>query len=111
MVYPLALYWLITSPLQGVVLAVCASCAAASSAACHILNPRKANRREMNRRGQAHPLASIVEMVSAFGWAGTAYAILSGPWWILLISVPFALVGILFSFGAGQPARRTGVLA
>jgi ABC-2 type transport system permease protein len=111
MVLPLALYWMATSPWQGAVLAVCATCAATSSAACHILNPRKANRREMNRRGQAHPLASIIEMVSAFGWAGTAYALLSGPWWILFISIPFALVGVLFSFGAGHQARRTGVLA
>lgn len=111
MVLPLVLYWLITSPWQGFVLAVCATCAAASSAACHVLNPRKANRREMNRRGQAHPLASLVELISAFGWAGTAYAMMGGPWWVFIIALPLAAVGPLFSFGAGFQARREGVLA
>jgi len=111
MVLPLVLYWLATKPWQGLVLAICATCAAAGSAACHVLNPRKANRREMNRRGQAHPLASIVEMISAFGWAGTAYAMMGGPWWVFIIALPLAAVGPLFSFGAGLQARREGVLA
>ncbi len=111
MILPLVVYWLVTSPWQGFVLAVCAMCAAASSAACHVLNPRKANRREMNRRGQAHPLAGIVEMISAFGWAGTAYGMMGGPWWVFIIALPFAAAGPLFSFGAGFPARRDGVLA
>jgi ABC-2 type transport system permease protein len=111
MVLPLVLYWLVTKPWQGVVLAICTTCAAASSAACHVLNPRKANRREMNRRGQAHPLASIVELISAFGWAGTAYGMMGGPWWVFIIALPLAAVGPLFSFGAGFQARREGVLA
>jgi ABC-2 type transport system permease protein len=111
MLLPLVIFWLFSSPKQAIVLAVCASCAAASSAACHILNPRKADRREMRKRGQAHPLASVIEMVSAFGWAGTAYALIAGPWWVLIISLPIAAVGPLFSYGAGYHARRTGVLA
>ncbi len=111
MVFPLAVYWMFTAPRMGIALAICATGAAAGSAACHILNPRKADRREMRKRGQAHPLASIVEMVSSFGWAGTAYAAISGPWWVLLIALPFAAAGPLYSYAAGHEARRTGVLA
>jgi len=107
---PLFFYWLFTKPWYAFVLAFCAIGASINSAACHVLNPRKANRRELNKRGQAHPMSSIVELFSTFGWAGIAYAMM-GTWWVLLIAIPVAAVGPIFSYGAGYEARRAGVIA
>ena len=107
---PLAIYWLGTKPLSALVLVVVAPLAAFSTASCYVLNPQKANRREMAKRGKASILTSMLEVMSAAGWAGIAYCLLAAPYFLLL-AIPVALAAPIYSYIAGYEARRNGVLA
>ncbi len=109
LIAPLIVYWLIAAPWQGVVLALCASGAAATTAACNILNPRQGDRREMNKRGKSQPLASTLEGLSAVAWGGIAFGFI-GTWWALIIAVPIAVLGPMYSFYAGAGKRKMGLL-
>jgi len=106
---PLVIYWLGKNPLHALVLAVIAPLAAFSSASCYVLNPQKANRREMAKRGRASVLTSILEITSAMGWAATAYCLIKAPLFLIL-AVPVALAAPIYSYLAGDEARRSGVL-
>jgi ABC-2 type transport system permease protein len=107
---PLVIYWLGKNPLQALVLGLIAPLAAFGSASCYILNPQKANRREMAKRGKADWLSSLLEMVSAMGWGATAYCLIQAPFFLIL-AIPVALAAPLYSYSAGYAARRDGVLA
>jgi hypothetical protein len=107
---PLVIYWLGKNPLQAMVLGVITPLAALGSASCYILNPQKANRREMAKRGKANWLSSLLEMVSAMGWGASAYCLIAAPLFLLL-ALPVALAAPLYAYLAGYAARRDGVLA
>jgi ABC-2 type transport system permease protein len=113
MILPLVIYWLGKNPWHSLILLCCATGAAISSAACYILNPRKANRREMAQRGKAHVVSTILELLGAMGWGATALGLIliASKWWIIVIALPLALSGIIYSYMAGYEARRAGVLA
>ena len=84
--------------------------AAFGSASCYVLNPQKANRREMAKRGKASVMTSMLEIMSAMGWAATAYCLLNAPLFLVL-SIPFALVAPISAYFMGYAVRRAGVLA
>jgi ABC-2 type transport system permease protein len=107
---PLVLYWLIRDPLAALILALCGGAATISSAMCHIWNPRKGDRRDIKTRHKQNMITSLIESVSAFGWAGVALCLGGYYWWVLL-ALPFAIAGPLYSWFAGAEARRSGVLA
>lgn len=104
---PLAIYWLITKPLHGITLIFCVTAAAASSAACQMLNPAKGDRKEMNKRGKQNPMAGFLDVATAFAWAGVAAGIL-GPWWAILVSAPFTAAGPLYAWIMGAETRAAG---
>ena len=107
---PLVVYWLGKNPWDALVLALIAPLAAFGSASCYVLNPQKANRREMAKRGKASVMTSMLEIMSAMGWAATAYCLLNAPLFLVL-SIPFALVAPISAYFMGYAARRAGVLA
>ncbi len=107
---PLIIFWLGKNPLQALVLGLIAPLSALSSALCYILNPKKANRREMAKRGKADWLSSLLEMMSAMGWGASAYCLIEAPFFLIL-AIPVALAAPLYAYSAGYAARRDGVLA
>ena len=107
---PLVIYWLGKNPLQAMVLGLIAPLAALGSASCYILNPQKANRREMAKRGKANWLSSLLEMLSAMGWGASAYCLIKAPFFLIL-AIPVALAAPLYAYSVGYAARRDGVLA
>lgn len=108
LVAPLALFWLVTRPWTGLVFAVCAAGAAATTAVCYVLLPRTGNRRDLNKRGQTMPLIGFLELISAFGWAALAFGLLTFRWWLILVALPLAFLSLLFAYFHGAAARRSG---
>jgi ABC-2 type transport system permease protein len=107
LVVPVVVYWLVVNPAAALVLAVFASAAAFSTAGTYVFMPRVANRRDIAKRGNNNPFLSILELVSAAGWAAMAAGFLY-RWWLIPVGLPFALAGILYAYWGGRLERKTG---
>ncbi len=109
-VSPILFYLLLTHPIYGLVFAVCVAGGTLSAGLTNVLCPRKGDRKNMKKRGQGNFLINISEVITAFGWAGMAYALLAAPWFALLALV-FMPVGPITAFFLGKSSRAQGVLA
>ncbi len=110
LVSPILSYLLFTHPIYGLVFAICVAGGTLSAGLTNVLCPRKGDRKNMKKRGQGNFLINISEVVTAFGWAGMAYALLAAPWFALLALV-FMPVGPMTAWFMGKSARAQGVLA
>ncbi|MBL8517038.1 MAG: hypothetical protein JNM76_08715 [Betaproteobacteria bacterium] len=109
---PLALYWLITHPWNGVVLLVCGVGATFSAALCHVWNPQKGDRRDMKaRHKQGNIIISILEGMASLGWAVLAVGLASTWWWLIPVGLLLIPIGLGTAWIIGRPKRVLGLLA
>jgi ABC-2 type transport system permease protein len=113
-VAPMLLFLLWHRPAHAVVFVVCTLGATASAGVMQVWYPRKANRREMKKRGQSETLINLLEGFSAFAWSGVAWAlVIDWPWrWFAaLFALMVALVAPVLVWQLGRSRRRQGLLA
>lgn len=106
----LALLWY--KPWWSLVFLVCVMCSTASAGAMQVLYPRKAERKDMKRRGKNQFTVSLLEGVTVFGWSAVAYLLMQASgwlWWLLPVALVFALCGPVFAWVGGKERRAQGL--
>jgi ABC-2 type transport system permease protein len=106
----LALLWY--KPWWAVAFLVCVIGSTASAGAMQVLYPRRADRKEMKRRGKNEFVVSLMEGLTVFGWSAVAYLLIQGPgllWWLLPVALLFALGGPLMTWVLGKGRREQGL--
>jgi ABC-2 type transport system permease protein len=104
---PVFLVLLVHEAYAGVVFAIGLSGATLSAGVIQIWYPQRGKRSDLARRARSGGwLLGILELVSALGWAGLAWALLSSPL-LAVLALPFAIAGPLAAWSAGR-ARREG---
>ena len=111
LVSPILFYLLANQAWLALVFGVCLVGSTLSAGVAQIWYPRQGDRKNMKRRGKANLLITILEGISAMGWAATAYCLVMLPW---LTPVPllFALLGpgAAWMLGKSRREREQGVL-
>lgn len=109
---PLALYWLLVSPWNGMVLLVCGVGATFSAALCQVWNPQKGDRRDMkSRHKQGNVIVSILEGMASIGWAVLAVGLSTPWWWLIPLGAVLVPVGLGTAWIIGRPKRAVGLLS
>jgi ABC-2 type transport system permease protein len=106
----LALLWY--RPWWSLAFLVCVMGSTASAGAMQVLYPRKADRKDMKRRGKNELLVSLLEGITVFGWSGVAYLLTRGPgwiWWLVPVALVLALSGPVFAWAMGKARREQGL--
>ena len=109
LVSPILFYLLANQAWLALVFGACLAGATLSAGVAQIWYPRQGDRKKMQRRGKANLLITILEGISAMGWAGTAYCLVMRPW-LTIVPLLFALLGPGAAWVLGKSRRDGGVL-
>lgn len=90
---PFAVYYLIASPKDAFIFVAMLAFALASVSVVQIWCGKPVGTRDLKQRGKSNPVASVLDAISAFAWAGATYGLMVGSW--------FAWIGI--AVGAAVP--------
>ena len=108
LVSPILFYLLATNIIHALVFLLCIIGGTLTVGLMHTWYPRKGDRKNMKKRGQGNVLVNLAELLSALGWAGMAFALLTIPWFAPL-GLFLAAIGPLFAWFTGA-ARRDQIL-
>ncbi len=103
-----ALWWVSRDAFAALLLVFCGFGGLASAALCHLLNPRRGDRKNMRARYQQNRLVNMLEAFTSIGWAALAVCLNGYLAWAPLALV-FCLLGPGVSWFLGRAARRDAI--
>jgi ABC-2 type transport system permease protein len=105
LILPLVGYWLVTQPRFAIALMVGAAGACVGAAATQILNPQRGDRKDIAKRGKTNVIGSLLDFLSAAGWALFAFG-LTGTWWACIAAIPMMIASPLYAYSFGTHNRQ-----
>ncbi len=103
-----ALWWLQKDSYAALTLVVCGAGGLASAALCHLLNPRRGDRKNMRARYQENRLVNFLEALTSMGWAALAVCLHGYLAWAPL-ALGFCALGPTAAWFLGRAARQESI--